>query len=152
MRSIRVFICGVGNEGRRDDALGILCVRALACPLNEQSYCSFRFETAPQFNVEHAQLLSECELAILVDASTEEIESYSFTKVETVKESTFQTHALSPAGVLALCNQVYGRSPETYLLAIKGYEWDFGEELSEQASKNLESAEQFLTDFLAQYR
>jgi hydrogenase maturation protease len=53
----------------------------------------------------------------------------------------FSTHALTPAGVLALARQVYGRTVPAYLLAIRGDEFDqFGERLSPRAQAHLQAA------------
>jgi hypothetical protein len=60
-------------------------------------------------------------------------------------------HAVSPAYVLNLSKELFGKSPETYILGIKGYEWDFKEGLSDNAKLNLEQAYQFLTRKLANW-
>jgi hypothetical protein len=41
---------------------------------------------------------------------------------------------------LDLCNKIYKKSPETYLLHLKGYEWDFKEGLTRDAENNLNDA------------
>jgi hypothetical protein len=38
---------------------------------------------------------------------------------------------------LAIAGQVFGRTPEAYLVGIRGYEFDFAEGLSERAHANL---------------
>jgi Ni,Fe-hydrogenase maturation factor len=53
-------------------------------------------------------------------------------------------HAASPAYILALCQKLYRKSPETYLLQIRGYEWEFKEGLSPGAEKNLRKALDFI--------
>lgn len=44
------------------------------------------------------------------------------------------THHLKPTALLALARSLYGRAPEGYVLSVLGYDFDFGEELSEQTS------------------
>jgi hypothetical protein len=51
---------------------------------------------------------------------------------------------MSPESVLALCQDIYGKHPKAYVLAIRGYNWDFAEGLSSKAIKNLEEAYLFL--------
>ena len=53
-------------------------------------------------------------------------------------------HAVSPAYVLDLCQKIFHKSPETYLLHIKGYEFELIEELTPKAKENLEKAVAFL--------
>jgi Ni,Fe-hydrogenase maturation factor len=80
-----------------------------------------------------------------VDASEEAIEDIDFSLVEPSEgRSEFTTHSASPAFVLALCIQIYNKHPKTYLLQIRGYEWDFKEGLSEKAEKNLKKALEFV--------
>ncbi|MCD6597189.1 MAG: hypothetical protein J7L04_05850, partial [Bacteroidales bacterium] len=71
----------------------------------------------------------------------EDIEDYSITSVEcSSSRIEFSMHAVSPAFVLDLCNKIYNKSPETYLLHLKGYEWDFKEGLSPEAQNNFNKA------------
>jgi len=58
-------------------------------------------------------------------------------------------HAVSPAYVLHLSQKLFNKSPETYVMGIKGYEWDFKEDLSDCAKLNLEQGFQYLTRKLA---
>ena len=60
----------------------------------------------------------------------------------------FTTHEMSPSSVLALCHELYGSAPRAYMLAIRGYEWDMGEGLSEGARANLKRAVDVLRRFL----
>lgn len=47
---------------------------------------------------------------------------------------------MSPSSVLALCRELYGKEPDAFLLSIKGYSWEFGEEISRRARENLDKA------------
>jgi len=53
---------------------------------------------------------------------------------------TFTTHAASPGYIVNLCREMYNNAPDSYLLHIKGYEWEFREGLSERAVLNLEKS------------
>jgi hypothetical protein len=52
--------------------------------------------------------------------------------------------AVSPAFVVNLCNDIYGKFPECFLIHIKGYEWDFQEGLTDAAKANLQKAVDFV--------
>ena len=70
------------------------------------------------------------DIVIFADASIEEIDDFIFTKVNPDNSTIeFTMHAVSPAFVLDLCRKLYGKCPETYLIHIKGYEWEFEEKL-----------------------
>ena len=58
-------------------------------------------------------------------------------------------HSASPSFVLNLCNKLYDYSPETFLIHIKGYEFQLQEGLSEKAQNNLESALAFVKNLLS---
>lgn len=60
---------------------------------------------------------------------------------------SFTTHEMSPASVLALAEELYGKSPAGFLLKIRGVEWDFAEGLSAAAEMNLVEALRILIDF-----
>ena len=58
----------------------------------------------------------------------------------------FTMHAVSPSFVIDLCKKLYGKTPKTFLVHIKGYEFDFIEELTENANLNLAKATSFLKE------
>ena len=53
--------------------------------------------------------------------------------------------------MLALCRELYGLAPRAWLLAIRGYDWDVGEGLSEGAERNLAAALDLLRNFLTKF-
>ena len=88
--------------------------------------------------------ISEHDTVIFVDATCAGEESFAFTEIEPANEITFTTHTMSPASVLALCHELYRKSVRAYVLAIRGYEWEFVEGLSPMAGSNLENAFRFI--------
>ena len=99
-----------------------------------------RFEANYQLNIEDAELISEHDLVVFADASTEEIDDILLTRVTGEDGVTFTTHSASPAYIYRLCEQLFGKAPETFLLHIRGYEWELGEEMSRGGRVNLEKA------------
>lgn len=90
--------------------------------------------------MEDALSVSESDTVIFVDAAVSGEEPFSFTELEPADEITFTTHAVSPGSVLALCHEMYGKAVRAYVLAIRGYGWEFLEELTPVAQKNLDQA------------
>lgn len=144
MSVYKILIYGYGNPGRQDDGLGNSFVDKLESWINEQKYEGYEFDSNYQLNIEDAEAVSGKDLVIFVDASTEEIEDYLLTPVSASTKVAFTTHAASPGYVIDLCRQLYNKVPASYLMHIKGYEWDFKEGLSSKAVQNLEKALDFI--------
>ena len=83
-----------------------------------------------------------------MDASVENISTYKLDRVVPDLKTDFTMHAVTPSFVAGLCQRIYGRLPEIYQLHVKGYSWEFMQSLSEDASKNLKQATDFLVNYL----
>jgi len=147
--AVRILIYGFGNPGRGDDGLGIRLAQAIENEAPRFDGLEIRVESNYQLNIEDALALSETEVVVFCDASEEGWEPFDFNEIFPSREIAFTTHAMAPAAVLALCEELYGRRPKAYLLAIRGYEWEIKEELSERAAGTLASTLGFLQGFLA---
>ncbi|KAF0129642.1 MAG: hydrogenase maturation protease [Bacteroidetes bacterium] len=145
----KILVYGYGNPGRQDDGLGAALIQKIDEWLTSFPSQKIITDTNYQLNIEDAASVSEASKVIFVDASIEEIENFSFTEVKASDARVeFSMHAVSPAFVIDLCTKMYGKAPNAYLLHIKGYEWDFREELTPGAQTNLSLAFEFLCDFL----
>jgi len=139
------LIYGYGNPGRMDDGLGNCFVEEMQAWLSQHGMENIDTESNYQLNIEDAEKISSYERIIFVDASQEVIDNYAFTKVNPGNARVeFTMHAISPAYVQYLCEDLFKKKPDTYLLHIKGYKWDFKEELSETAAQNMKAALHFL--------
>ena len=143
-KEIKVLIYGIGNPGRRDDGLG----PRLIARLQEEGAAAADLEIRYQLNIEEALKIKDYDVVIFADASKEIDSSWKFREIGPSETIAFTTHEMSPESVLALSQELYGRTPKAFALAIKGYDWEMGESLSEEAEKNLSQAQEFLTDFL----
>jgi len=135
-----IYVCGFGNPGRQDDGLG----PAIVNRLEDENIKGIATDSNYQLNIEDADNISGSDIVIFVDASIEAEEPFSFKKIEPSAEITFTTHSMSPESVVALCIDIYGKSPEAYVLAIRGYEWEFSEGFSSKAMNNFNEAYRFL--------
>lgn len=147
----RVLVYGYGNPGREDDGLGNEMAKMIQDWIDEHKLGCMATDSNYQLNIEDAEKVSEWDIVVFVDASKEEdLHEYSFKKVvPSDAKVEFSMHAVSPSYVQHLSEELFKKAPETYVLAIKGYEWDFKEALSDCATLNLEQAYQFLTRKLA---
>lgn len=144
---MKVLLFGYGNIGRQDDGLGVL----LAENLGEEKLENLSTDSNYQLNAEEALEMSQYDIVIFADASTNQPETapYKFEILEPANEIGFTTHAMHPSSVLSLCIDLYKKHPETYLLTMPGYEWEFNAELGDQAKVNYEAAYKFIKDALA---
>lgn len=145
MSQIKILIYGYGNPGRQDDGLGNEFIEQIQSWAKNDENTAYEFDSNYQLNIEEAELISTKDLIIFVDASIEkEVETYKLTKVSNSSDITFTTHHASPGYILQLCNSIFDKQPPTYLLHIKGFEWDFKVGLSAKAKTNLEKALLFM--------
>ena len=143
----KILIYAYGNPGRQDDGLANSLVEALESWLTEKGLENVMLESNYQLNIEDADVISEKDIVVFVDASIEDIADIHFGPVEPSEgKSEFTMHAASPAYVLALCQKIYNKFPDTYLLQIRGYEWEFREGLSEHAQKNMARALEYIKE------
>lgn len=139
----RLLIYGIGNRGRQDDGLAIRLLERLAqVPLP----ASVTLEAGYQLSIEDALLVAEFDAVLFIDATVDKDAPapFSLRPLAPAAEVTFSTHSTSPAGVLALCAELYDRRPRAFLLALPGYEWELSEQLSALAQRNLEQTCQAL--------
>lgn len=140
-----IFVLGYGNPGRQDDGLGPKAAQRI-----ESLGLSFvTVDAAFQLNIEDAEAISGYDVVIFVDASVSATEPFSFERLAPADEVTFTSHSVSPGSIVKLCADHFGPAPETYVMGIRGYSFEFEEGLSGQAQGNLEEALAFLSDFLS---
>jgi hydrogenase maturation protease len=102
-----------------------------------------------QLNIEDADAISAYDFVIFVDASEEPINDLLFTRVNSSDAKIeFSMHAVSTSYVLDLCKKIYNKTPKTYLLHIKGYEWEFQEPMTAKSLENLEKAFDVVTKII----
>lgn len=148
----KILVYGYGNPGREDDGLGIELTRRIEEWSKSIGFQGIGFDSNYQLNIEDAELISEKDLVIFADASTEDISDYLFTEVTGELDVSFTTHAASPGYIVKLCTDLFGKCPKVFLLHIKGYQWEFKEGLSEQAEENLRKATRFIQEYLLNLR
>ena len=139
-----VFVLGYGNPGRQDDGLGPRAAEGVG----SLGLSFVTVDTAYQLNIEDAEVISGHDIVVFIDASVSAPEPFSFERVVPADSVTFTSHAVSPGSILRLCADHFGPPPEAWVMAIRGYSFEFEEGLTEAARENLEEAAAFLTEFL----
>lgn len=135
--SHNAIIVAIGNDARQDDGLGWAFAKAVETDGRFAGSIEYRY----QLQVEDAELIAGYDSILFVDASKAVLPAgFEYQQLAPALEFTFSTHALSPASVLALCQQVYERSPDAWLMAISGEAWELQFGLSAAGARHLEAA------------
>lgn len=138
-------IIGIGNAGRQDDGLGWAFLEAIQPIAPSNVDLVYRY----QLNIEDAELISKVSKVLFVDSQiSNNGKPFEFKSCEPEESYEFTTHALKPGVIVSLCNKLYNRKPEVYLLTISGMEWELKEGLSDPAKLNLEEAVKSLICFI----
>ena len=132
-RPTRILVVGYGNPGRQDDGLG----PAAAAQIEQIRWPSVTTSDNYQLVIEDAVQIAAHDVVWFVDATREGDAPYAVQRLAPAFDITFTSHLLKPETLLAIAEQQFGKSPEAYLVSIRGYEFDFLEGLSDQARSNL---------------
>lgn len=146
--SPEILIFGYGNPSRGDDALGPLLLERLEASLTpalHETVGGIELLTDFQLQVEHAFDLKGRRLVLFVDAHVSCPAPWQLTPLQAAEDVSYSTHAISPASVLGVYQQVLNETPPPcFLLAIRGERFELGEPLTPQAEANLEAAEKMI--------
>jgi hydrogenase maturation protease len=143
-----ILIYGYGNPGRQDDGLGPLMAESINTWAKNNKHEFIQTDSNYQLNIEDADNIAPYDIVIFVDASIEDKQSYAFNEIHPSDEVNFTMHTCSATYILHLCESMYNKRPKTYMLSIKGEEWQMKEGLSQAAQINFDKAKCFLEDWL----
>ena len=132
-----ILVIGYGNEIRGDDGAGLRvaeAIEALHLP-------GVRVIACHQLTPDLAEPLAEARAAFFADArpAAEGAPIEVFSVLPETKGG-FSLHRGSPAGLLALAQALYGRSPPAWCVAIPAVDFDLGETLTETARHGVAAA------------
>jgi len=143
----KILLYGYGNPGREDDGLGNAFIELIEPWIKENKLSNIEIDSNYQLNIEDSETISSKDIVVFIDATIEPIEDVILTRVDPSEAKIeFTMHAVSASFILDLCNKLYNKYPDTYVLRIKGYEWEFKEGLTKNAHNNLLIALDFMKD------
>ncbi len=130
-----------GNPSRGDDALGPLVHDELL----KETHTGVEVLTDFQLQIEHTVDMENRDRILFVDASISAAAPFEFYRLQPVQDDSYTTHAMSPASLLSVYEKTTGQgSPPSFMLAIRGYEFDLGLPVSDKARANLAQALDFI--------
>ncbi len=103
-----------------------------------------------QLQVEDALLISNFDIVLFADATHTELQhGFEIKPCLPASHYFFSSHAQSPETILYLAGELFQKKPEGYTIAISGYNWGLGTNISKEAATNLKSSFHFfMNEFL----
>jgi len=131
-----VLIVGYGNVLRTDDGLGRRAAELLE---KDPRLDGAMIVGCHQLTPELALDVGGADLVVLVDASHGPAAgTFTVDRVEaTGNRQTAISHQLSPAGLVDLACELYGRAPDVFLVSVGVESFDFGDRLTAVAERAL---------------
>lgn len=140
----RILIVGYGNPLRSDDGVGWLAAEELARYL---CVPDVEILVRAQLTPEIADDVQHSDSVIFIDATHDgEPGELTFQRITAEAQASSFSHELSPAGLLQLCAQLYGRHPAAFLVSLCGECFDHGEKLSSRVAASFPHLTALVTD------
>jgi len=138
---VRILIIGYGNPHRQDDRVGHDAADEIQRWADENSLDTIRVITAYQLDLDMVEDAIQADVVIFIDAHIPEFsDGISFTTVEPGNSAGFTTHAFTAGDILSLCNSLYAKAPQAFILSIPGYAFDMEDTLSPRTQELLPQA------------
>ena len=142
-----ILALAYGNPSRGDDALG----PELMARMQQVDFPAVEWITDFQLQIEHTLDMLNCDMVLFIDASESATEPFEFTSLQAEADQSFSSHALSPQALIAVFQQVHcSPAPDSFLLAIPGYSFELGDELTSAAADNLRNASEFCRSLMSE--
>ena len=104
---------------------------------------------ADQLSIEMIEDIKDRQVVIFVDAHVSEEDDWiRISEVQPDSKLGLTAHIVSPSNLLSICQSIYNKYPKAYLYSVKGVNFDFSEELSEQTRKSADEAIKLLSDLV----
>ncbi|MEY4719145.1 MAG: hypothetical protein RL563_1763 [Pseudomonadota bacterium] len=142
-----ILLFGYGNLSRGDDAAGPLLLEHVQ---QQVDLTSIDLLTDFQLQIEHILDLQQRQLVIFVDASLSAKSPFVFSRLAPCHDNSYTSHAMSPAALLQVFQNVIGENPPPcFLLGIQARSFELGEPLTADTQDNLDQANRFIEQLLA---
>jgi hydrogenase maturation protease len=140
------LVIGFGNVYRQDDGVAFVLINAvrerLGRPpfgMDDDGFDDLGHEVDTivlhQLVPELVDLVAPYDLILFLDAHVGTIDVLIYEEeLDACFKSATVSHQLHPCTVLALVEQMHNRAPRGVLISVRGYEFEFGEGLSEQTA------------------
>ncbi|MCW8884158.1 MAG: hypothetical protein OQK12_02740 [Motiliproteus sp.] len=147
------IIC-CGNPDRGDDGSGKAFHTFLQRTLNKSPkalyICEINLRSVIQLQLEDIFDLTGVHPTLIIDSSVGLSQPYSLSQVTEATAIGPLSHTLSPSQLLSVCDQIGKPRPgQLWQLAIRGYDYELGQPISEQCRNGMEDLQQELVKILS---
>lgn len=145
-----MLVTGFGNPSRQDDGVGLAVVnglrRRLGLSMLDDAHDGYEdlgrlLDTlfVQQLTPELAELLQAYAHVAFIDAHLGvHPDLIHRVTLHPHSEPALVSHHLKPGTLLAYAEQAYGRAPSAELISVRGFSFDFGDELSPETAMGVE--------------
>jgi hydrogenase maturation protease len=142
-----ILVIGIGNPLRSDDGVGWRLAMEFS---REQVRADVHIIATQQLMPETADPVSRARKVLFVDASEKgRPGNVQVQQIAAAEECHFDSHHMTPAMVLKLAIDLYGRQPQAFLLTVVGESFSPGENFSEAVSCALPALRKTIERFLS---
>jgi hydrogenase maturation protease len=139
---MRTLVIGYGNPSRRDDGVALAIINGLRQRLglphlegNQDGFDDLGHTVdtlfLQQLMPELAETLAGYERVIFLDAHVGVIpELIRRVEIDANADRAMVSHHVKPGGLVEIARRLYGHAPQAELISVRGFDFDFGEELS----------------------
>jgi hydrogenase maturation protease len=153
------LLIGYGNPDREDDGVAWHILRALTVKMGFPAPSSYEDEFPQdaqvdfafylQLTPEMAEDIAAYQYICFVDAHTGNIpEQVRLIDVESDFQRSPFTHHLTPQSLISICETLYGNKPDAALLSVRGYQFLFSRQLSEETQALVPEAVDLIWEWL----
>ncbi len=143
---MKTLVLGYGNRSRTDDGVGWFVLDRL----QELGLPNVELHTSHQLDVDHAELISNFDEVIFVDAAVPQSpHPISLTVVQPCFRSHAVAHYLTPSDLLELARTLFGRAPRGILFSIRGSDFNFDTTLSPATERAARDVVREIEDLLS---
>jgi hydrogenase maturation protease len=130
-----MLIVGIGNPIRSDDGIGnYICEK-----MTTMNMAGVETISIQQLQVEYIETFSRYDVVVIVDASLNG-EGAEISPIQKGSSSIPSSHHMHPQELSYIVELTMNNSPEYVLCTVKGTNFDFGEDFSETAIRNANTA------------
>jgi hydrogenase maturation protease len=157
-----VLIVGIGNFDRQDDGVAWHILQGIKEKLGRTTSASpYESTDEPEGDQDPRTLFSlqlfpemldtiaEFDHVCFVDAHTGAIEEeLNFREVEPVQQANPLTHHMTPETLLSLTQIAHNKTPQSILVSVRGYSFQYQQQLSPETTRLAEKAIDRIWDWL----
>lgn len=139
-----ILIIGYGNSLRGDDGVGSFVAHEFA-----RRHLDVEVLTPHQLLPELVEPIGRADCVIFIDAGIDgQPGAITCCPVEPHSDAVLFSHITTPAGLLAGAGELFGHTPDTWLITITGQDFDFGEQFSVPVQQAIPSVLKLLQDII----